>query len=148
MKQNILGADPRLYRKMLSRQAALCAAAAAVTLGLNIALAALRTPQNHYLFLTVNIASDILCCWFLLYDLSTRFLPRLRLYRLTQRQYTALQAAVEQISAETVRYMNMDCRKITANGHIFFLPEGTMELEVGKGYTFYLAANTVVEVEV
>lgn len=147
MKLNILGEAPRLCRKKLIRQAVLCAAAAAVTLGLNLTLAALRTPENHAVFLAVNIGTDILLGWFLLFHFSTRWLPRFRLYRLTQQPRTPLQAAVEQISPETVRYMNMDCRKITANGHIFFLPEGTIELEVGKGYTFYLAANTVVEVE-
>lgn len=148
MKQNILGTDPRLCRKMLSRQGAFSILAAAVTLGLNLLLAALRTPENHAVFLAVNIVTDILLSWFLLFHFSTRWFPRFRLYRLTQQPRTPLQAAVEQISRETVRYMNMDCRKITANGHIFFLPEGTVELEVGKEYTFYLAANTVVEVEI
>lgn len=146
MKQNILGQSPQMCRRRLVKQAMLCAAAAAVTLWLNLALAALRKPDNHYLFLSVNIVTDIVCGWLLLFFLSTRLLPQLHLYRLTQRQHTILQAAVEQISPKTVRYMNLDCRQVTANGHIFFLPDNTIELEAGKEYTFHLVANTVVEV--
>ena len=147
MKQNILGESPTACRKRLIRKVILCAAAAIFTVTVNLMLTALRTPENHNLFLFINILSDIGLGWFLLFFISTRIIPQYGLYRLTQRESAKISATVAQIAPETVRYMNLDCRKITADGHIFFLPENTVKLQIGRLYTFRLVSNTVVEVE-
>ena len=86
MKQNILGGSILQYHKKLLQQGTLCAGIATFTLVLNMFLTALRTPENHNLFLILNILSDIGCSWFLLFWLVTRIIPRLRLYRLMQRE--------------------------------------------------------------
>lgn len=146
MRWNVLGESCERCRKKLLWQTAACVAAIVATLGLNLCLLAWRTPRTHHVFLVTNIVTDVLCGWFLLYFLSIRVIPRWRLYRLACRQSTSMEGVVEQISLQTVRYMHMDCRRITAGGHSFFLPEKTIVLEVGTRYTFRLAANTVVEV--
>lgn len=147
MKQNILGGSVLQYRKKLIRKGVLCAATAALTLVLNILLTVLRTPENHNLFLVLNILSDIGCSWFLLFYLAARIIPQLRLFRLMQRESVEFAATVKHIAPETTRYMNMDCQKIRTENHIFFLPEGTLQLEVGQHYHFSLVSNTIVEVE-
>lgn len=147
MRQNILGASAPIYRKKLIRHSVICVAVFMLTLALNILLTALRTPENHTLLLTVNILLDIGCGWFLLFFLSTGIIPRVRLLRLMQKEHTKIRATLEKIAPEPVRYMNLDCRRITAGGHIFFLPAGAIKLTEGQQYCFYLTSNTVVEVE-
>ena len=146
MKQNILGASPYTYRKKLIRQIAVSIAAAVFTLMVNFLLVALRTADNHNLFLVINILSDTVCGWFLLFFLATKFFPRYRLYRLTQRPSCKISAKVTSIHPETIRYMNLDCRKVTTDEQVIFLPDCAIVLKPNQVYTFGLVNNIIVEV--
>lgn len=145
MKQSVLGMSPHSYQKQIHRHIGICIAVLIFTLGLNILLTALRTDRNHTLMLIGNIAADILCGFFLLYHTELHIRPKLRIYRLFNRQKEQFTGTITHISQQPVRYMDIDCYTVTADGRKVFLPAGTLELKQ-ETYTLFLVSNVIVEV--
>lgn len=147
MKQTVLGQTPHEAGRQLKRQAVFYACLALATAGSNFLLTMLRTPANHTALLMSNIALDIGCSFFLLYRISEVFLPRYRLYRLSCRSATRITATVTHISPGTIRYMQLNCYEITADGGKCFLPADTICLEPDRQYTLGLVSNIIVEAD-
>jgi len=82
MTLSVLGQSARSYKKRLQLRIGLCIAGLVLTIGLNILFTALRTDRNHDLMLFLNIVTDVLCGFLLLYFLQMHIFPELRLYRL------------------------------------------------------------------
>lgn len=144
MTLSVLGQSARSYKKRLRLRIGLCIAGLLLTVGLNVLFTALRTDRNHDLMLFLNIVTDVLCGFLLLYFLQMHIFPELRLYRLFCRNREQLAGTVTAISQSTQRYMDMDCHSVTVNGRRVFLPAGTMRLQNGE-YTLFLVSNIIVE---
>lgn len=147
MKLSVLGEAPNSYRKKLYQKTALCITAVLLTVGVHILLLALRTEQNHRLFLFLNIAADILCGIPLFYFVATKLTPKYRLYWLFSRKSVTFSGQVVSVSKTITRYMDMDCYEVTVDGRKLFLPADTIALEENRQYDFSLVSNTIVEVE-
>lgn len=144
MKQSVLGMSAQAYRTQLHIRTGLCFAAGLLTLGLNLLLTALRTDSNHTWLLIANIAADILCLWGILYATEQHILPKWRLYKLFARPREQLTGTVTHISAQTRRYMDMDCHPVTVEDRQVFLPAGSLALKQ-EVYTFSLVSNVIME---
>ncbi len=147
MKQTVLGQPPYSYKKALDRAVRVCIVAAALTLVAHIFLTVMRTENNHHLLLWINVGCDILCGFFLVYQICARIQPSRRLYALYTHEKQELEGAVTSISPAPVRYMDMDCYEVTAAGRRLFLPVGTIRLQESEAYRFSVTANTIVEAE-
>lgn len=147
MKQSVLGRPPHSFQRMLRRCIAICIAALALTSGLNILFTTLRTEQNHTRMLVLNILTDILCGFFLVYYVYQKILPRYQLFRLSQRPKSVLQGTLRHIRNEALRYMDIDCYPLDVDGRRLFLPAGTLVLQEGGFYTFSVVSNIIVEAE-
>lgn len=145
MKQTVLGQPSELYKKAFDGKIRLCVAVAVLTLVLHIILICIRTEQNHNLLLWCNIGCDVLCGFFLIYQIWAHILPCRRLYALYTRPKQLIEATVSGISAVCVRYMDMDCYEVTADGRRLFVPMHTVALQVGENYRLSVVSNIIVE---
>ena len=146
MIRSVLGQSAHSYKKRLDRRIGLCIAVFVLTVGLNILFTALRTDSNHGLMLILNIAVDVLCGFFLLYEIEMHILPRVRLYRLFCRNRELLSGTVTEISQDTQRYMDIDCHTVTVDDRRVFLPAGTLKIQ-NAACTLSLVSNIIVEAE-
>ena len=147
MKQNILGQTPYAYARHLRRQITLCALVCLGAVILHIILLSARTVDNHTALLFLNILTDYLAAGFLVYYITERLLPRYRLYRLMLRPMEATESIVTAVSGSTVRYMGIDCARVTLQDRTVFLPWGRLTLEPDRHYTMKLVSNMIVEVD-
>ena len=84
-KQWIYGMPPAAFAEKLKKRWRFDALLAGITLLLNILLVLFRTDCTHTWFLLVNIATDIACGVYLVYDLSFNCAPKKRLIKLNDR---------------------------------------------------------------
>ena len=146
MKENVLGQSPYSYSRHLRRQIVLCVLVCLSAVVLHIVMVFARTADNHNILLLLNILTDYLAAGFLVYYISLRVLPRYRLYRLMLYPAEMLEATVTVVSDYTVRYMGVDCIRVTLTDRTVFLPQGSLTLQSDRRYTMKLVSNMIMEV--
>lgn len=146
MNTNILGTTPQRYHHMLVRRTILCVAIGGLTLGINLVLTLCRTDSNHTLLLLLNIAVDLLCSFFLIYEIIEGILPRHRLYRLYLSPSEEHCGTLVQIDSSHQRYRGIDCYPVCFDSFRCFLPVGTLTLPVGAPIRVKTVFNIIVEV--
>lgn len=147
MKQTILGVPPLTYHRRLKKKILLCACLLIAAVAMNVLFVSLRTEENHLLMMWLNIAVDILCGFFLIYYTDTRIFPAHRLWRLMCRSKLTVTGTVDSIGKTGIRYMDIACIPVTVSGRQLFLPEDTLQLQVGEHCTLSTVSNIIVEAE-
>ena len=147
MKQTFLGAPPDEIKKRIKKHIAVCIAAALVTRSLNIAFAYLRTPDNHTVFLIVNIASDLIVGWGCVYLLDSFAVPNRRLLKLYESRGTKMTGTVISVSENTERYSGFDCRTVSFGQYkLFLIDNGNIKLTPGSEVSLAVVHGIVKEV--
>ncbi len=150
MEQNILGTDPQTFEKRIKLSRWICMAVSMTAVGLNVLLCCLRNDDNHELLLTLNIAVDILCVWFLMLYAGVFLSERRRQLKLYKGRWQCLQGCVTEITEETQRNQGFDCRRITVDAGeqraLLLCDNGNIQLQCGKSYVFNAVSNIIVEV--
>lgn len=148
MKQTILsGRSVHSVRNMLTLQITLCVLLAVLTIGLNVYFLLTFTVATYGVYLVGAIVSDIVCGAFLVFYSGVVLLPLHRRYRLACRKTSVVSDTVRQISASSVRYLDMDCWVVTLDAWQLFLPAHTMTLQEGTMYQLKTVAKVIVEAE-
>ena len=147
MKQTILGQPPCRCKKQLKNKYRFCLMIGLLASLLNVYFTMARTEQNHNLMLALNIVIDIVSGSFLLWYISIHILPQRKMHKLFMREKTAIQGLVCSVENDTVRYMDMDCRRVLLDERVLFLPAGPLCLQPGKNYTLWVVSNIIVEAE-
>lgn len=147
MKQTVLNRSTKAVSREVSLCAALCALAAAVTLGVNVLLALTFTETTRLPYLLINIVSDAIVGSAIILVLEIYLLPRRKLLWLAGQKSRAVTALVESVSESRLRYLGIDCLEIAAEGRTLFLPCDTIRLETGVCYRFQTVSNVIVEAE-
>lgn len=146
MKQTVLKKPLPAVRKSLNCKTALCIFAVALTLGFNLFLVFTASRSTATIFCILNIVSDVLCGVFLILFLDLKLLPERVLCRFAAMPMTEYSGTVKRRSAQSVRYMDMDCYEVQVDGRTLFLP-ACMELNQGERYRFRLVSNVIMEAE-
>lgn len=145
-KRSVYGMSPEEYGKKLRQKLIFAAVLAGATVLLNILLAIFRNDSNHTWFLLTNILTDISCGVYLVFDLSFRFAPRWRLWKLNDRMKETVSGQITEIEPYTTRYANLDCCCVKLGKRRTFLPTDTLQLEVGMQVELTLSGNVILEV--
>lgn len=145
-KQTVYGTSAGEYQKALKKRLCFDCVLAGVTLVLNILLVILRNDDTHTWFLLANIATDIACGVYLIYDLSFRFAPQWRLLKLNDKMKETISGQITEIEPYTTRYANLDCYCVKLGKRRTFLPTDTLQLEVGTEVELTLSGNVILEV--
>lgn len=148
MKQTILETcDTEACRKHLNRQKCRYIFLILAALLCNVLFTAIRTDDNHWLMLVLNILTDAGTGCFLIYHVTDRFLPEKKRYDISVKPGEQIQGTVEAVSETVVRYLDMDCLEVTMNGRRMFLPVNTIRLPVGQKVRLRVVWNVIVEEE-
>lgn len=147
MKQTLLNRQPEAFRRKLRLLEALCVCLAAATAGLNLLLALTYTETTRTAFLLVNILTDALCGAAVVTVCGLLIRPGKKLLSLAAQDGSAFSGTVESVSGGTLRYLDMDCFTVSADGRKLFLPENTICLEQGAFYRFTTVSNVITEAE-
>lgn len=145
-KQWIYGMTPEAFGEKLKKRQLFDGLLAGVTVLLNILLALFRTDSTHTWFLLVNIATDIACGVYLVYDLSFNCGPKKRLLKMNSRMKEKLSGVITEIEPHTTRYADLDCYCVKLDKRRTFLPADTLQLEVGSQVELTLSGNVILEV--
>lgn len=149
MKQTLLGKPKEIFKRELKKEVFCCCVACVLVVCVNVLLCFLRTDANHELLLACNILVDVLCGWGIIYRIETSVLIKKRLLTLASRPLQSFQAVTQEIEGPWHRIPGLDCREVIAGDRILYLPQdGKIQLCKGVNYTFRIAGNVVVEVEV
>lgn len=147
MKQTLLGEPINFFEGKLKRETIFCSIAAVGVLCVNIAACCLRTDTNHYLMLSFNILTDIICGSLLLYRVDTSILIKRQLLRLSKREQRKITAVVEDVLPESHRVPGLNCALVRTGERVLYLPKtDTIRLEKNVEYTFGVVDNVIVEV--
>ena len=148
MKQTILGKSCEAAQQEVKRKIVLCVIIALACLAINAVLLAVYTTQLHTLFLVLNVLTDVAGSWIIFAYVSLAIVPQKRLCDLLLQPTERLQGTVREISEETQKICNLDCRLVKLNDRTVFLPaEGKISVKEGETLVFYLASNVVVGVD-
>lgn len=145
-KQSIYAMPAEEYGAKVKKRLITRVILAVATLLLNILLVLLRTEQTHIWFLLINILSDIGCGVYLVYDFSANIIPKWELWKLSQRRMEQYSGTITEIEPYTTRYAKLDCYCVRLGNRRTFLPENTLQLEVGSQVELTLSGNVIVEV--
>ncbi len=145
-KQWIYGMTPEAFGEKIKKRLRFDIFLAVATLLVNILLVLLRNDHTHTWFLLANIATDIACGVYLVYDLSFHYVPQKRLLKLSKRMKETLSGVITEIEPYTTRYADLDCYCVKLDKRRTFLPAGTLQLEVGMHVELTLSGNVILEV--
>lgn len=145
MKQTLLQASIEATQKKLRLGRLLCCLLALMTLGGNLFLALSFTEQTYLAYLIVNIGTDILCGSVILLVVDGYLCKQGRYLRLCRQNGSESTCRVDAVSGLTVRYLDMDCHEVTADGRKLFLPKGTFKLKTGENYRLKTVSNVITE---
>ena len=147
MNQTVLGENQYLLEEQIRNRIIFCIAALIAAVICNIALTMFRTPQNHTIFMVLNMALDMAAGWFCIWQLDSFILPYKKLLKLYRKIGTTVSGTVEEISSQTQRYYGFDCFAVTVDGHkLFVVDNGTISLEPTQQVTLEVVHGIVKEV--
>lgn len=147
MNQTVLGENQYLLEEQIRNRIIFCTAALIAAVICNIVLTIFRTPQNHTVFMFLNMALDMAAGWFYVWQLDSFILPYKKLLKLYRKTGTTVSGIVEEISSQTQRYYGFDCIAVTVDGHkLFVIDKGTISLEPGQPITLEVVHGIVKEV--
>lgn len=137
MKQYILKSELPQFIKCHKQRIAICIAAAVLAVIINVVCAVLMNSQNYAVMLTVNILSDILAGWFILFLAETRITADRKLISLAKSQTRqTVKGEVISIEKKTRRVYGLTCKVVNlkcADGEreIFVAEQGNIKLSEG-----------------
>ena len=147
MNQTVLGENQYLLEEQIRNRIIFCIAALIAAVICNIVLTMFRTPQNHTIFMVLNMALDMAAGWFCIWQLDSFILPYKKLLKLYRKAGTTVSGIVEEISTQTQRYYGFDCIAVTVDGHkLFVVDNGTISLEPMRPVTLEVVHGIVKEV--
>jgi len=147
-KITILNAEPEEYERINKIRIAVCVALSVCVLIVNIICAVFLNEGNKIALLTVNISSDIVCGCFLIWFITEKIIPRVKLLRLAKSPSEAFSGTVEKISDGTIRYLDFDCRQVYIGGKVFYrIDGGVITFEVGDEVKINSVSGIAVAVE-
>lgn len=147
MNQTVLGENQYLLEDRIRNRIIFCASVMAVAIVCNIILTIFRTPQNHTIFMLLNMALDMAAGWFCVWQLDSFIVPYKKLLKLYRKTGTTVSGTVEEISSQTQRYYSFDCIAVTVDGHKLFVVENsTISLELTQSVTLEVVHGIVKEV--
>lgn len=147
MNQTVLGENQYLLEEQIRNRIIFCIAALIAAIVCNIVLTLFRTPQNHTIFMVLNMALDMAAGWFCIWQLDSFILPYKKLLKLYRKTGTTVSGTVEEISSQTQRYYGFDCFAVTVDGHkLFVVDNGTISLEPMQPVTLEVVHGIVKEV--
>lgn len=143
----ILGKDKQSSKKELKRAIRQLIVLALLTLSVNLLLVCLRNDSNHDLLLWINIISDVLVAWFIVYYSSCILSIKKRKIELFNREQESHEGMVLSVSPVTERYRGFDCYRVKIGEHSYFLLDDCLAmLPVGKDIAFHTVDVLIVEV--
>lgn len=134
------------YKKTYIRAVACCIIPAALTVAIHVLCLALRTDENHFWMLVINVLTDWLCGVFLVYFISCHVQPQKELYRLSCRRREKVRGIIEKVDRQTVRYERLTCVAVYIGQRQLFAPEGMSLPQEGETAVFSVASNVILEV--
>ncbi len=134
------------YKKPYIRSVLWCMIPAALTVAFNALCLALRTDENHFWMLVINVLTDWLCGSFLVYFISCYVLPRKELYRLSRRRREEIKGVIDKVEEQPVRYERLTCIAVHIGQRQLFAPVGMTLPQAGKNAAFSVAGNVILEV--
>lgn len=147
MNPTVLGENQYLLEERIRNRIILCAAALAAAIVCNIILTIFRTPQNHTIFMLLNMALDMAAGWFCVWQFDSFILPYKKLLKLYRKTGTTVSGIVEEVSSQTQRYYGFDCIAVTVDGHkLFVVDNGTISLVPAQSVTLEVVHGIVKEV--
>ena len=147
MKQDCLGENQYILEARIRKRIILCVVLILLTVAVNIAIACLRTKENHTLFMLLNMGLDIVVGWFCLWQFDSFIRPYGKLLKLYRKNGSVISGVVEKISTQTRRYYGFDCMTVTVDGHkLFVIDNGCISLEPARQVTVEIVHGIVKEV--
>lgn len=147
-KITVLNCGPKEYQRINKIRIRICVAVVLCVLAVNILCAVFMDEQNKAVMLTVNILTDIACGFFLVWFVTEKIIPRVKLLRLVRMQAETFGGRVEKISEETVRYLDFDCRQVHIDGRVFYqIDGGAVTFCVGDRVKIEAVSGVAVSVE-
>ena len=143
---NILKKSTKAFARELKKEFVLCISILIATILVNAIVVVLRTDENHYIMLIINIITDIFAGVFVLAKVTGSFLPKHRKYKLFSKKTQTVVGKIDSVSGETLRYMHFDCHEVRVDNRVLFLPADTIELKVGCQYKMSIVSNIIIEV--
>lgn len=147
MNKTVLGENQYLLEDQIRNRIIFCIAALIAAIICNIVLTVLSTPQNHTIFMVLNMGLDMAAGWFCVWQLDSFILPYKKLLKLYRKTGTTVSGIVEEISSHTQRYYGFDCIAVTVGGHkLFVVDNDTISLEPEQSVTLEVVHGIVKEV--
>ena len=147
MNKTVLGENQYLLEEQIRNRIIFCVAALITAIVCNIILTIFRNPQNHTVFMLLNMALDMAAGWFCVWQLDSFILPYKKLLKLYRKTGTTVSGIVEETSSQTQRYYGFDCIAVTVDGHkLFVIDNGTISLEPEQPVTIEVVHGIVKEV--
>lgn len=143
---NILQKSTKAFARELKNESILCISILIATILVNTVVVVLRTDENHYIMLIINIVTDIFSGVFVFAKVTVSILPKYRKYKLFSKKAQTLVGKIVSVSGETLRYMHFDCHEVRVDNRVLFLPADTIELKVGCKYKMSIVSNIIIEV--
>ncbi len=147
MKQTLLGKSPADYHRGIQRCRAVWIACAVLTVVLNGLFLLLRTDENHTWMLLASILTTVLGGWGLIALHGLVLQPMGALYALACRPAEKIQVTVQTVERGTERVERFDCHRVLTENRVFFLIEGSFDLQPGSCIQLTVASGIVTEVE-
>lgn len=144
---NILGKDIKAFYREIKNEFILCVLVFFTTIFVNAIVVALRTDDNHYFMLIVNIVIDIAMGIFVLFKFTACVIPKYRKYKLCTKKSYRVIGKINSIATETIRYMNFDCYEVKIDNRSLFLLVDTLKVEIGLEYEMSVVSNIIIEVK-
>lgn len=134
------------YKKSYIRAVVRCVIATLLTVAINIICLVLRSDENHYWMLFVNLLSDWIGGVLLVYLASNYVQPRKELYRLSCKRREEIHGTINKVELEPIRYERINCVTVYVGQRQMFAPEGMALPKPDVAATFFVAGNVILEV--
>jgi hypothetical protein len=114
---------------------------------LNMVEMQLYIKETLKLCIVINVFTDLLAGWFVVWQLDKFILPYRKLIRLDGKAGMIVSGVVDAVSEKTERYYGFDCWVFKVNGHrVFVINNGNISLTVGQCVTVEVVDGIVKEV--